>query len=62
VELLVDQFAYMKGSLSPKAGVRIVAHEQNSFPQTDDFGLDLQPGTASSISLQIVKRHQYSLE
>ncbi len=53
VELFVDQLNYMKGDLSQSAGIRMVVHNPDSYPMTDEFGLDVMPGTSSSITLQM---------
>ena len=54
VELFLDQMSYMAGTLSEKAGVRLSAHHPRQVPMVDEFGMDVEPGTASSISLQVV--------
>ncbi len=53
VELYADQLSYMKGGLSEKAGARLVVHDSDAFPMVDEFGLDLQPGTATAVALQM---------
>ncbi len=54
VELFLDQSNYMLQKLSKKGGVRIVVHDPKSMPMVDEFGMDLQPNTATSISVQQV--------
>ncbi len=50
----MDQTNYMKGVLSERAGVRLVIHNPDDYPMIDEFGLDLMPGTASSVAIQMV--------
>ncbi len=54
VELFLDQISYMAGTLSEKAGVRIAVHNSHIHPMVDEFGLDVEPGTATSIAIQLV--------
>ena len=54
VELVLDQRGYMSGTLSQKAGMRIAVHSPHLHPLVDEFGLDVEPGTASSIAIQLV--------
>ena len=42
----------MLNKLSKKAGARIVIHNPENPPLPDEYGMDLQPNTASSISVQ----------
>ena len=58
-EMFLDQFNYMLEGLSPKAGARVVIHSPYAFPMTDAYGIDLQPGTASSLSIQMVKYNNF---
>ncbi len=44
----------MTGELSPKAGARVVVHASDEHPAVVQFGMDAQPGTAGSISMQMV--------
>ncbi len=44
----------MKGDISEKGGARLVIHDPMSQPMVDEFGLDLQPGTANSVALHLV--------
>ena len=44
----------MLKKLSKKAGARLVIHDPDSPPLADEYGIDLQPNTASSISVQQV--------
>ena len=60
VELHLDQMNYMAGAISQKAGARLAVHPPDSFPGIDGFGLDLQPGTASSVAIQLVRDHYTS--
>ena len=50
--------AYMKGEISEKAGIRLVIHDADSLPLVDEFGLDLQPGSAVSMALELVSRRE----
>ncbi len=54
LELFVDQLNYMTGALSERAGVRLIIHNPDSYPMADEFGLDVQPGSASSVSIHLV--------
>ena len=44
----------MLNKLSKKAGARLIIHNPNSPPLADEYGIDLQPNTASSVSIQQV--------
>ena len=44
----------MLEKLSENAGVKIVVHDPSLPPIPDDYGIDLQPNTASSIAVQTV--------
>ncbi|XP_040583485.1 epithelial sodium channel subunit gamma-like [Lepeophtheirus salmonis] len=52
LSFFVDQDNYIVSRLSEKAGVRIIIHEPGDFPLPDENGIDLQPGTATSIAIQ----------
>ena len=54
VEIFLDQDNYMLNKLSKRAGARIVIHDPANPPLPDEYGLDLRPNTASSISVQMV--------
>ena len=54
VEIFLDQANYMLNKLSKKAGARLIIHNPNSPPLADEYGIDLQPNTASSASIQQV--------
>jgi hypothetical protein len=45
----------MLNKLSKKAGARMVLHNPNITALPNEYGIDLQPNTASSISIQMVK-------
>ncbi len=60
MELFLDQDNYMLKKLSKKAGVRVVVHDPELAPLPDEYGLDLQPNTASSISIRKVRHRQGS--
>ncbi len=53
IELFLDQYNYMLKGLSQKAGVRAVIHSPHSFPMIDATGIDLSPGMASSLAIQM---------
>ena len=55
IQLYLDQDNYMLNKLSKKAGARLVIHDPHSTPLPDEYGVDLQPNTASSISIQRVR-------
>lgn len=50
----MDQGNYMLKKLSKKAGARLIIHDTMSPPLPDEYGIDLQPNTASSIAIQKV--------
>ena len=52
VEIFLDQTYYMWNKLSKRAGARVVIHDPFTAPLPDEYGLDLQPNTASSMSIQ----------
>ncbi len=54
VELFLDQNNYMIQKLSKKAGARMVIHDPFIKPLPDEYGIDLQPNTASSVAIQLV--------
>ncbi len=56
-ELHIEQDGYMSGFLSQKAGARVVIHYPYDYPMVGEFGMDLRPGTANSISVQMVTIH-----
>ena len=53
IELFLHQYNYMLEGLSQKAGVRVVIHSPHSFPMVDASGIDLSPGAASSLAIQM---------
>ena len=55
VEVFLDQENYMLKKLSKKAGARLVIHDARSPPLADEYGMDLQPNTASSVAIQQVR-------
>ena len=55
VEVFLDQKNYMLEKLSKKAGARLIIHDAYSPPLADEYGMDLQPNTASSVAIQQVK-------
>ena len=52
VEIFLDQTYYMLNKLSKRAGARVVIHDPETAPLPDEYGLDLRPNTASSMSIQ----------
>ena len=62
VEVFLDQDNYMIKKLSKKAGARLVIHDASSPPLADEYGMDLQPNTASSVAIQQVKTFFLNLE
>ena len=54
VELFLDQANYMLGKLSKNAGAKIVIHDTTLPPLPDEYGIDMQPNSASSIAIQTV--------
>ena len=43
-------------------GARVSVQDRQTFPLMEEFGLDLAPGSLTSLALQMVKitRHEYS--
>jgi hypothetical protein len=41
--------------LSKNAGAKIVVHDPTLPPLPDEYGIDLQPNSASSIAIQTVR-------
>ena len=54
VSVFIDQENYMGNELSPKSGARLVVHNANITAQPDEDGIELFPGTSSSIPIQVV--------
>ena len=54
IEMFLDQTNYMINKLSKRSGVRLVLHDPKIPPLPEEYGLDLAPNTASSISVQLV--------
>ncbi len=54
VALFLDQENYMLAKLSKNAGAKIVVHDPSLPPLPDEYGIDMQPNTASSIAVQTV--------
>jgi hypothetical protein len=52
VEIFLDQTYYMLNKLSKRAGAKVVVHDPKTAPLPDEYGLDLQPNTASSMAVQ----------
>ena len=52
MEIFLDQTYYMLNKLSKRAGAKVVVHDPNTAPLPDEYGLDLQPNTASSMAVQ----------
>jgi hypothetical protein len=61
VELYLDQANYMLQKLSKNAGAKIVIHDPTLPPLPDEYGIDMQPNSASTISIQMVIQCQNSL-
>ena len=59
-EVFLDQKNYMLNKLSKKAGARLVIHDPKSPPLADEYGVDLQPNTATSVSIQQVRNVMYN--
>ena len=58
VEMFLDQDNYMLKKLSKNAGARVVVHDPYSIPLPDEFGINLQPNTATGVAVQKVRRLQ----
>lgn len=54
VGLFLDQENYMLAKLSKSAGAKIVVHDPDLPALPDEYGIDMQPNTASSIAIQTV--------
>ena len=52
MEIFLDQTYYMLNKLSKRAGAKVVVHDPKTAPLPDEYGLDLQPNTASSMAVQ----------
>ncbi len=52
LEMFLDQDNYMLKKLSKNAGARVVVHDPNSVPLPDEFGINLQPNTATGVAVQ----------
>ena len=57
VGLFLDQANYMLAKLSKNAGAKIVVHDPSLPALPDEYGIDMQPNTASSIAIQTVNCH-----
>ncbi len=55
VEVFLDQENYMLQKFSKNAGAKIVIHDPYLPPLPDEYGIDMQPNTASSVALQTVR-------
>ena len=42
------------GSLSPKAGIRVLVHSQGVVPFPEEEGFDASPGAATSVGVKLV--------
>jgi len=51
VSLYLDQGNYLLNGLSRKGGVKLVVHDPESPPVPDEYGVDLAPNTATSVTL-----------
>ena len=54
-QVFIDQENYMLNTLSKKAGLVLVIHSPSMTPTANEYGIDLEPNTANSISLQQVR-------
>jgi hypothetical protein len=45
----------MLAKLSKNAGAKLVIHDPKLPPLPDEYGIDMQPNTASSMAIQTVK-------
>ena len=55
MSIFLDQENYMLMKLSKNAGAKIVVHDPTLPPLPDEYGIDLQPNSASSIAIQTVR-------
>ncbi len=51
----------MLQKFSKNAGAKIVIHDPYLPPLPDEYGIDMQPNTASSVALQTVRSLLFSL-
>ena len=51
----------MLNALSESAGARVIVHDPNSVPLPDEFGINLQPNTATAVAVQKVTGKTSSL-
>ena len=54
MELFIEQVEYLVG-ITNEAGIRLVIHNQTYMPIPEDEGINLQPGTHSSIGISRVR-------
>jgi len=52
--LYIDQENHMLKKMSQNSGAKIVVHDPALSPLLDEFAIDLQPGAATSIAMQVV--------
>ncbi len=55
MELYLDQDNYMLNKLSKNAGAKIVIHDPTLPPLPDEYGIDIQPNSATSLALHTVR-------
>lgn len=53
--IFIDQENFMLNRLTKNAGAKIVVHDPSMAPMPDEYGIDLQPNTGSSIAVQAVR-------
>ena len=60
--LNIQQSHYLKDGSSMAVGARVSVQDRETYPLMEEYGVDLAPGTLTSLSLQMVKitRHRYS--
>ena len=60
--LNIQQSHYLKDVTSMAVGARVSVQDRQTFPLIEEYGVDLAPGSLTSLSLQMVKisRHEYT--
>jgi len=62
LELQVQEDDYLGGGQTVASGFRVSVQEREGLPLVEEYGLDVNPGSLTSISLQLINitRHEYS--
>ena len=62
LELQVEEEDYLGGGQTVASGFRVSIQERAGLPLVEEYGVDVNPGSLTSISLQLINitRHEYS--